>query len=73
MTVDRMPQPLNGDLLRGAEAIGGWLGISEKWVRELATNGRLPVFRIGNTICARKSTMYSWIAEQERRSANGLN
>lgn len=73
MTADRMPQPLNGDLLRGAERIGTWLGISEKWVRDLASHGRLPVFRIGNTICARKSTMYSWIAEQERRSANGLD
>lgn len=66
------PRTMNGDILRGAEAIGQWLGITERWVRHLATRGRLPVFRLGTTICARKSTLNMWIATQERRSANGL-
>ena len=67
--VDRMPQPLNGDLLRGAESIGAWLGLSSRWVYNLANKGRFPCFRLGNTLCARKSTLASWIASQERENA----
>lgn len=63
---------LDGDLLRGAEAIGEFLGTDERQVREMANKGRLPVFRLGRTICARKSTFFAWIAEQERRNALGL-
>jgi hypothetical protein len=60
---------LSADLLHGAEAIALFLFGSEKQRRKvyhLADNHGLPVFRMGATICGRKSTLLKWIEEQER-------
>lgn len=60
---------LSDDILEGADQIAGFLyGDSKKRskVYHLAENKRLPTFKIGKTICARKSTLLAWIAEQEK-------
>jgi excisionase family DNA binding protein len=62
---------MNSDILKGSKAIAAWLGISERTIRHQVSNGRLPIFRIGAAICARKSTLTAWIADQERLNAIG--
>lgn len=53
------------DVLQGAEPIAAFLGLSARQLYHLVQQGALPVFRLGATICARKSTLLKWIAEQE--------
>lgn len=58
---------LNDDILHGAEPIRAFLGFEKRsQVYHYAANGTLPTFRIGNIICARKSTLLQWIEEQEK-------
>ncbi len=62
--------PLADDLLRGAEAIAVFVFGHAKHRRKVyyyASDAkvRLPVFRIGNVICARKSRLMEWIKFQE--------
>ena len=61
---------LADDLLRGAHEIAAVVFGSAKHRRKIyyyATDAklRMPVFRIGAIICARKSTLIEWIARQE--------
>jgi hypothetical protein len=61
------------DLLRGAEAIAGYLFGDEKQRRQvyhLAATSTLPTFKLGSMICARKSVLLKWVEDQERRHAN---
>lgn len=60
---------LSDDLLRGADAIAAFLGMPRRAVYHSVSKGHLPHFRIGETVCARKSTLMAWIAEQEGRAA----
>jgi len=63
--------PLAADILRGADKIAEFLfgdpGERRK-IYYLAEKCRLPVFRFGAVLCARKSTLLEWIAEQEARA-----
>jgi hypothetical protein len=66
----KVPVNLADDLLRGADAIAEFVFGSAKHRRKvyyLATEAklRMPVFRIGSVICARKSTLIEWIERQE--------
>jgi hypothetical protein len=58
------------DLLRGADEIAEFLfgdpGQRRK-VYHLAEHSRLPVFRLGSVLHARRSTLLEYIAQQERR------
>lgn len=61
---------LADDLLRGADEIAAFVFGSAKHRRKIyyyATDAkaRMPVFRIGAIICARKSTLIEWIERQE--------
>ncbi len=66
------PDPkLADDLLRGADAIANFVFGSPEQRRKVyyyATDAkfRMPVFRIGAIICARKSTLMQWIERQEQ-------
>ena len=66
------PRELADDLLRGADQIAGFIfgepthGNRRK-VYYLAESSRLPVFRLGSMLCARRSVLLNWIAGQERR------
>ena len=57
-----------GDLLQGADEVAGFTGIDRRAVYHLAQTRKLPVFRMGTVICARKSTLMRWIEEQEAKS-----
>ena len=59
---------LADDLLRGAEAIAEFLyghGRHRRKIYHLVQTKRLPVFHLGSTLCARRSTMIAWIEYQE--------
>lgn len=74
MDVKRPPEPQNerlaDDLLEGAHQIAEFLfgnrGDRRK-VYHLAQTSRLPVFRLGAVLCARRSVLLAWIKEQEQR------
>jgi hypothetical protein len=76
MTEAARVQPATGelcladDLLRGADAIAEFVFGSAKHRRKIyyyASDAkiRMPHFRIGNVVCARKSTLLAWIKQQE--------
>jgi hypothetical protein len=59
------------DLLRGADEIADFFyGNKEqrRKVYHLVATSNLPVFKLGAMICARKSILLQWIADQERHS-----
>ena len=69
-TADACPS-LADDLLHGAEAIAVFVFGNVRHRRKVyyyASDAkvRMPVFRIGNVICARKSKLIEWIEAQER-------
>ena len=57
---------LADDIMYGVEAIAAFMGLQPRQVYHLQK--RLPVFKMGATICARKSTLLAWIAAQEGRA-----
>ena len=62
---------LADDLLRGAEAIALFMfGDCQKrrQVYHLAQTGQIPVFKLGSTLCARRSTLISWIEVREAQA-----
>jgi hypothetical protein len=60
------------DVLRGADAIAKFL-FGEKGSRRkvyyLAQCTKIPIFRIGSVLCARRSVLLNWVAGQESRAA----
>jgi hypothetical protein len=63
--------PIAGDILYGADEIAEFLFGSRKHRRRvynLVDGNGLPIFRIGVNICARKSILLEWIANQEKVS-----
>jgi hypothetical protein len=59
------------DLLCGADEIAKFLfgpSGSRRKVYYLAACTRIPVFRLGTKLCARRSVLLSWIAGQENRA-----
>ncbi len=61
------------DLLEGAEEIALFMfGSSDKRRRvyHLAARSHLPLFRLGEVICGRRSTLLAWIAEQEKTTGD---
>ncbi|MBY6240035.1 DNA-binding protein [Methylosinus sp. Sm6] len=64
------PHELSGDLLRGADRIAEFLfgdASERRKVYHLAETSRLPVFRLGSMLCARRSVLLEWIRHQENR------
>jgi hypothetical protein len=69
---DPLPPGLGDDLLRGAEAIAAFLFGDPKLRRKVYyltgdARTRMPHFKLGAVICARKSTLLRWIEAQEAR------
>jgi hypothetical protein len=56
---------IRDDLLEGAEAIAAFLGFKRRQIFHLVKEHRLPVFRLGQKICARKSTLLAHLAKLE--------
>ena len=62
---------LAGDLLRGADQIAAFIfgdKASRRKVYYLAECCRLPIFRLGATLCMRPSAYRQWIENQEARA-----
>ena len=62
---------LAGDMLYGADAIAAYLGMSRRRVYHAVEKGHIPVLRIGQIICARKSRLRRWISEMEAKAFEG--
>jgi hypothetical protein len=65
------PQHLANDILRGADEIAEFIfGArgSRRKVYYLAECTKLPVFRLGSVLCARRSVLLGWIAGQESKA-----
>jgi hypothetical protein len=61
---------LADDILRGADEIAKFIfgeRASRRKVYYLAECTRLPIFRLGSVLCARRSVLLNWIAGQESR------
>ena len=65
---DTMHQP-TADLLYGCEAIAEFLGIKKRAAQHLVETNRLPHFKVGRTICARKSAIAAKLAELEAEAS----
>jgi hypothetical protein len=62
------PDSLSDDLLEGADQIAEFLfgdATRRRKIYHLAEKCRLPVFRLGAVLHARRSTLMKWITEQE--------
>ena len=71
--IDQVEAALASDILRGAPAIAEELfgSAADRWkVYNLVKHNRLPIFRMGSVVCARRSSLRDWIAEQERQSVS---
>lgn len=58
-----------GDLLYGAPQIARHLGITDRQVYTLAAAGRLPHWREGKSILARRSSLSAWMLARESAGA----
>lgn len=54
------------DLLHGVSAIAGYLRMTRAQVYHLHNRGSLPTFKMGRTVCARRSTLANHFEAQER-------
>lgn len=64
-------RPLAEDILKGADEIAVFMFGDPKKRRliyHLSERSNLPIFRLGALLCARKSVLLAWIAEQEARA-----
>jgi hypothetical protein len=62
-------EPIADDLLREAEAISEFLfgdKAHRRRIYHLAKTSGLPIFKLGNVLCARRSALIEWIETQER-------
>jgi hypothetical protein len=69
-TEGQQVETLAPDLLRGAGQIAGFMfgePAHRRKVYHLAETSRLPVFKLGAVLCARRSVLMAWIASQEKR------
>lgn len=58
------------DILHGADEIAKFIfgeGGHRRKVYYLAECTRIPVFRLGSMLCARRTVLLNWISNQERR------
>ncbi|GEL42258.1 hypothetical protein MEX01_28490 [Methylorubrum extorquens] len=59
------------DLLHGVPAIAAEMRLSPRQIYHLAEKHGLPTFKIGRTVCARRSTLSVWLAEREAAARSG--
>lgn len=65
------PNGIGDDLLKGAHEIAKFLfgrNCSRRKIYYLAEHTRIPIFRIGAVLCARRSVLLDWIVRQELRA-----
>lgn len=57
------------DLLYGLAAIGEAVGLTARQVEHLIAKGELPTFKLGATVCARRSALAKHFAQLEAAAA----
>jgi hypothetical protein len=70
VSIEQPHEPLADDLLHGADEIAEFIfgeRGSRRKVYYLAECTRIPVFRLGTMLCARRSVLMRWIEGQEDR------
>lgn len=60
-----------GRLLYGVKAIGAYLGITARQAEHKIVRGHLPVFRLGDVVCARARTVDAYLAKLESDGMKG--
>ncbi len=63
-----MNDDLADDLLDGAAEIGAFMNWNQRRVFYAAEHNLIPIFRIGNRLCARKSSLRRRIEDLEQRA-----
>ena len=56
---------ITGDLLYGVKAIAKFLGMRKDQCQHRCDEKRIPTFRIGRNIVARKTTLARWVEDME--------
>lgn len=59
------------DLLYGVPYIADHLNMTPAQVYHLASIGRLPTFKVGRKVCARRSALDQWLADCEAAALKG--
>lgn len=57
------------DIIAGHKEIARFLGLTPRQVSWHDEQGELPTFRLGRTVCARKTKLMEWIVQQEGKQA----
>ena len=60
-----------GDLLMGADAIAGYLGVTRRQVYRLVYDDIIPSFKLGGTVAARRSSLTKWMEQLEEGQKGG--
>lgn len=56
------------DFLYGVPAIAAYLNLKPRQVYHLADGQGLPTFKLGGKTCARRSSLKTWLDEQEAKA-----
>ena len=59
----------SADLLYGVPAIAEFLNVRPRQAHHMIDTGGLPAFKIAGKICARRSTVLTWLAQREAAAA----
>lgn len=57
------------DLLMGADAIAGYLGVTRRQVYRLVYDEIIPSFKLGGTVAARRSSLTKWMEALEGQAS----
>ncbi|ACA21199.1 hypothetical protein M446_6966 (plasmid) [Methylobacterium sp. 4-46] len=63
------PQDDRLDLLTGFQTIGDYLGWSYRKTQYRSSIGDLPTFKVGQHVCARRSTLRDWAMKMEAKAS----
>jgi len=63
-------KPTTSDLLYGVEDIAGFLGVTKRAAYHLVERKRIPFFKIGRTLCARRSSLLAAMDRMEEQHAS---
>jgi hypothetical protein len=58
------------ELLHGVSAIAAHLGLNKRVIYHLASTTDMPTFRLGTVVCARRSSLDTWLIEREKEAMN---
>lgn len=62
--------PIADDLLDGADQVAAYIwgrGAHPRRLYRAMQTSRMPVFRLGGRLCARRSSLHAWVRELERQ------